>query len=288
MLKKGDNGNAVKALQLKVIALGYPLPRFGADGNLGFETLSAVELLLREHNYKPDEDRESISDDELNAIEALYSKSLGVSKIDALEKAGRFFDRRQTASNKTDGGPRSWQMITGITLHQTSCLLGENPPRWDTVGAHVGVTRSGKVIWMHDFTRIIWHGNGFNTKTVGIEIDGRYEGVEGNPKTLWDDPSTPQHEVANSITNETVETTKQAIRWIVDEVARHGGKVSKLVAHRQSSRNRRDDPGSGLWSRVGLPMKTELGLDDGGPGFKIDTGYAIPVEWDPSRSGFHY
>lgn len=173
-------------------------------------------------------------------------------------------------------------------MHQTSCLLGENPPRWDTVGAHTGVTRAGHSIWMHDFTRVIWHGNGFNAKCVGIEIDGRYEGVEGNPKTLWDDPSTPQHEVAHAITDESVETSKQQIRWIVDEVARHGGKVTKLVAHRQSSKDRRDDPGSGLWHRVALPMMAELGLEDGGPGFKIGTGYAIPVEWDGSRTGFHY
>jgi N-acetyl-anhydromuramyl-L-alanine amidase AmpD len=189
-------------------------------------------------------------------------------------------DIRKIASRANDHGPRPWSRVTGICLHQTACLLGERPARWSTVGAHVGVTRSGRVMWIQNFDRVVWHGNGWNRGTVGIEIDGLYAGVEGDPATVWDDPSTPQHEQAMTLTPEAVQATQQAIRWICSVVAKHRGKVTALVAHRQSSGSRRNDPGSAIWHAVALPMHAELGLGDGGPGFKLGTGRPVPEAWD--------
>lgn len=40
--KKGDKGNAVRALQSRLIELGYKLPKYGADGDFGNETMYAV------------------------------------------------------------------------------------------------------------------------------------------------------------------------------------------------------------------------------------------------------
>lgn len=197
-----------------------------------------------------------------------------------------FHDRRSTALQAHRGArvrSRPWAKVTGICLHQTACMLGERPGRWDSVGAHVGVTRAGAVIWLHGFDRIVAHGNGFNAQTVGIEIDGLYAGVEGDPRTVWDDPSTPAREQGMALTPEAIEATKQAIRWIVDEVEGYGGDVRALVAHRQSSGARRNDPGSAIWQAVALPMMRELGLSDGGPWFAIGDGRPVPRDWDPSR-----
>jgi N-acetyl-anhydromuramyl-L-alanine amidase AmpD len=167
-------------------------------------------------------------------------------------------------------------------------VLGEKPPRWDTVGCHIGVTRSGKVIWLHDFNRLVVHGNGWNTQTVGIEIDGLYAGVEGDPKTVWDDPSTTKKEVGSILTQESIDATQQVIRFIADEIEKNGGKLKAIVAHRQASENRRNDPGSAIWKAIALPMAKELETSDGGPGFKLSKGYAIPESWDPSRKGIKY
>lgn len=194
----------------------------------------------------------------------------------------RLRDRRSVASPKHDYGKRDWSKVTGICLHQTACVLGENPPRWDTVGCHAGVTRNGQVILLHDFDRLIVHGNGWNTQTVGIEIDGTYEGIEGDIKTFWKDPENPKQKPQRP-TAEAIEATKQLIRFICAEVERHGGKVKALVAHRQASVNRRSDPGSAIWKQIALPMSEELGLNDGGEGFKLGNGYAIPTAWDPKR-----
>ncbi len=205
-----------------------------------------------------------------------------------------FYDRRETAAQghgprqKWKVGSRSWKRTTGICLHQTACVLGERPERWDTVGAHVGITRSGKVIWLHSFNRVVAHGNGWNAQTVGIEIDGLYAGVEGRPETVWNDPSTARREVGLDLPEVQAEAARQVIRWICRETAANGGAIKALVAHRQSSASRRDDPGSAIWSRVALPLAAELGLSDGGTGFKLGDGMAIPEEWDPRCVGVKY
>lgn len=284
-MKRGDYGTEVCALQVKLQQLGYPLPRWGADGRLGTETLDALATFLRAHAAEADDNADEVSPEEVAIVDRVWSKTVGGLLAAPI---ANFHDVRATASHKSDGGPRPWTSITGITLHQTACYLGESPERWATVGAHVGVTRGGRVIHIHDFDRVIWHGNGFNQRTIGIECDGLYAGVEGDASTVWDDPSTQKRELAMTPTKDLVSQAQQTIRWIVQEVARHGGKVSKLLAHRQSSGSRRNDPGSALWRMVAMPMHAELSLDDGGPGFRIGTGYAIPEAWDPARVGVKY
>lgn len=195
------------------------------------------------------------------------------------EKDGKSFDYTPSF--------RDWTNVRGVCLHQTACDLGMKVERYNTIGAHFAVLRDGTVLQMCDLNRIVYHGNGWNNQTVGIEINGLFAGVENDPTTLWDDPSTPQHEVAQTVTPEQIAATKQLIRWLKAEVERNGGHLTKLVAHRQSSKDRRDDPGSKVWKEIALPMHKELGLDDGGPGFEIG-GYPIPETWDPSRKGIKY
>lgn len=224
-------------------------------------------------------------------IRSIFSRTGLPSGFPTIQPGTAFHDRRSTAAQAHGPGgkwrvtSRPWRKVTGITLHQTACVLGERPARWDTVGAHIGVTRAGQVIWLHDFDRVVVHGHGFNAQCVGIEIDGLYCGVEGRPETVWDDPSTRMREQGMALTAEAADAAKQVIRWIVDEVDGKGGDVKALVAHRQSAEDRRNDPGSEIWQRVALPMHAELGLSDGGDGFQLGGGRPIPREWDPKRTG---
>ena len=48
MLKKGARGKEVRELQEKLLSLGYELPQFGADGDLGSETVKAVAEFKQE------------------------------------------------------------------------------------------------------------------------------------------------------------------------------------------------------------------------------------------------
>jgi hypothetical protein len=200
----------------------------------------------------------------------------------------KLVDLRKQASNEDVYGRRSWRKVTGVCLHQTACTLGERYERWLKVGCHIGITRSGQVLWLHDFDRLVVHGNGFNAQTVGIEFDGLYAGIHGDDRTVWDDPSTARHEQGMTPTPEAMQSGREAIRWIVSRVAKHKGAVNAIVAHRQAKDWRRNDPGSAIWQAVALPMQRELGLSDGGVGFKIGEGRAIPVEWDERCKGVRY
>ena len=203
----------------------------------------------------------------------------------------QFFDRRKYAA-QVHGPEHEWpvtdrpiEKVTGVCLHQTACLLGERVERYDTCGAHFAVTRMGKIIWLHDFDRNVAAANGWNNGTVSIEVDGLYAGVEGDPSTVWDDPSTPGRETAMTLTPETINAVNALLRWIKQQL---GPQMNVIVAHRQSSSSRQNDPGSGIWKHCALPMHLELHCTDGGIGFKLDSGKPIPEKWDPRCTGIKY
>ncbi|WP_414590650.1 peptidoglycan-binding domain-containing protein [Bacillus swezeyi] len=47
ILKKGSSGSKVKSLQKRLIAAGFSLPKYGADGSYGNETVQAVKALQK-------------------------------------------------------------------------------------------------------------------------------------------------------------------------------------------------------------------------------------------------
>ena len=53
-LRKGAKGERVRELQEKLLALGYQLPRYGADGDYGAETIAAVKEFQKDHGLTAD------------------------------------------------------------------------------------------------------------------------------------------------------------------------------------------------------------------------------------------
>lgn len=60
VLKKGMEGDDVKAVQERLIELGLALPKYGADGSFGTETENAVKKFQRTHK---DKDGKALKDD---------------------------------------------------------------------------------------------------------------------------------------------------------------------------------------------------------------------------------
>lgn len=53
-LKRGSKGEDVRKLQQRLIELGYALPRYGADGDYGSETVTAVKAFQRDRGLQAD------------------------------------------------------------------------------------------------------------------------------------------------------------------------------------------------------------------------------------------
>jgi len=53
-LRRGDKSSEVKELQKKLLALGYPLPKYGADGDYGKETEAAVKAFQQDNGLTAD------------------------------------------------------------------------------------------------------------------------------------------------------------------------------------------------------------------------------------------
>ncbi len=328
LLKLKDNGPAVKALQEDLVALGYKLPRStkpdgSLDGDLGTETLNAANLALRLPQYH-DADPSTIDDDEQSYIRSLRQLieqpapivipptspdlvaeaaafdpvAFQASMIDLRKQHLpflRYKENGETITKNYSPPSRPWSEVTGITYHQTACDMGEREARYYTIGAHFAVLRNGKVLWMCDLNRVVYHGNGWNARCVGIEVNGLYSGLEDDPTTAkdesvlttWDDPTTKIREMPMVVTAESLVALRNLTRWLKWYAAQNGANVKFLVAHRQSSLDRQNDPGETIWQQAAVPLHTELGMSDGGVGFKIG-GYAIPAQWDERCAGYPY
>jgi hypothetical protein len=200
----------------------------------------------------------------------------------------RIIDRRAHAAQVHSGyatRARDLSHVTGICVHQTAADMGEDPARYDTMGAHVGVTRGGRIIQLHDPERWVCAANGWNAGTVSIEISGRYCGIEGDERTYWRNPKNPLP--PQKLTPEATEAGRAAIRWIVADVEKRGGKIRVIVTHRQSSAQRLSDPGQEICQQIIVPIAAELGIEFASDAVLGD-GKPCPEQWDERRKGVRY
>lgn len=286
-LRKGSEDPYIAIAQQQLIALGYGLPRFGADGVLGDETLSAYGAFLVSQGLR------APTDEQPKAITPAGAAALDVA-FAALDQGGAnasIIDERANhphAGRSVDTPYRLWSKITAVVLHQTASNIGENPARWHSVPIHFCITRAGKVIQLYDLTEICNHANGLNRSSVGIEIDGWYAGIEGQPKTLWQPKGLATPRQPMDLPTVQADAAKATVQWIADTVAANGGMVTHIHPHRQSSKDRQSDPGSLIWQTVGLWAQNTLGLSDGGAAFTVGNGWTIPEAWDVRYTGNRY
>ena len=286
-LKKGSQDPYVSIVQQQLIALRYNLPRFGADGVLGDETLSAYGAFLVSQGLRTpaDEHPKFITPAGALALDTSFS---------ALAQGGSITNIIDERANHPHSGRsvstpfRPWSKITAIVLHQTATIFGEKPASWHRVPIHLGITRAGKIIQLYDLTEICNQANGLNRPSVGIEIDGWYAGIEGRRETLWQPKNLPTPRQPMDLPTAQVDAAKAIVQWIVNTVAANGGRVTNIHPHRQSSKDRRSDPGSLIWQTVGVWAQNTLGLFDEGAEFTVGDGRTIPEAWDARYSANRY
>lgn len=181
---------------------------------------------------------------------------------------------------------RDPSVVTGICLHQAAAQWGARPSHYrqaeqvakelgvpnderlaialrvvEDVPAHATAMQSGDVVLRSPLEAFLYHANALNEASLGLEIEGLYDGVEvegAHP------PPTPV----------TIAAARMATVQLYERGLKAGMPLKYVWAHRQSSGTRLGDPGSVLWIEVGLWAVKELGLE------------AQPMEtWLSRRSG---
>jgi hypothetical protein len=275
MIQKGDTGAIVKALQESLISLGYPLPRWGADGWWGGESETALKSWADPRNV----DVFPIIPDAV--IEQVMAEDRTIQKrlVDY-----HIFDIRRETDPSVVHGRNPIDRIDTICLHQMACKDSSDLgwKRWRSLPVHWLITEgeNSRAYLLHDFNAVTWHGHGWNYRSVGLEIEGYFSGIGTDPKYFWSpegydwNPMTP--------TEQQLEAAKNAIRMSVAAVEAAGGRIKYIAAHRQSApHTRTSDPGELLWRGVALPMMEELGLEQAPT---LRGGEPIPEAWDEERN----
>jgi hypothetical protein len=199
---------------------------------------------------------------------------------------------QQTPTGPADAGlvrdgklvTRAAKSIDAICLHQTAVTFGVDKQqvksacgdallaqflRARNVHAHVTAFDEGTFCPSYPLRAYVWHGNGANSRSIGLEIEGLYNGEPGG------DRAEP--------TDLTIATARDACSWIVSEAAKEGVTIRYVVAHRQYSKSRRADPGWSIWQRVAIDhCERVLGLAPL-PTLTDRDGRPIPKSWDPRQ-----
>lgn len=278
-LIRGSEGVEVKALQAKLMELGYKLPRFGADGDLGNETITALEHWWIDQDEEDAED--GIQDSEIPRAVSDFLRHYD--DVKGRTKSERMVNVTGDADNVK--GQRWWANIDTIVLHQTACLL-PTTASWRPVPIHIGIPRSsgylGKFFVLHPLTAYLYHANSLNSRSIGLEFEGNFTGLEGDKNTWWS-PGGGPHRLEQG----QIEGGRASIDWIVREAMAGGGRIKRICAHRQSSSSRRGDPGEEIWKAIGLWAIQTHKLSDGGD-FKVGTGAPLPDQWTGQVNGRRY
>lgn len=186
---------------------------------------------------------------------------------------------KQTKSKIVGGRTlmRDPKSIDAIMLHQTAVDYGDGDPRQraraEKIPYHTMVFREGWVVLSRPVRSYTNHGGWGNSRSIGIGVEGLYPGLIGG--SVWGSkPETP-------INAETLAALTEALKRTVALARAEGCPLKYLIAHRQSSKMRRSDPGEALWMAA-LPVAESLGLQ-AQPDWTIDDGKPIPEAWGGSK-----
>lgn len=239
-LRQGNSGPAVKRLQEILSLLGFdagPIKGvFGPSTRRLILDLQQIEGLCQDGIVGPQTWGRIL--DKIEDTRSLFK----------ISETGLHDLRGLHPSPKNFGWLRDWSAIKGITLHQTGCEMPSRPLGWSHVNAHYGVTREGLPLLLNDPRDMIWHAQRLSKSTIGIEIEGNYEGLYRKRGTLWEPGGGPHY-----LTEAMIDAASVIFDDIRERLATAGQRAWCVFGHRQSSRTRRADPGEQIWREIAIP-----------------------------------
>jgi len=298
-VKYGQHGQDVTEVQQALIDEGFRLPKYGADGHLGDETWDALERYAKAecNGWSPSVPQ--------NVIDSLHEQPAppapmptppppdsGVAIVDLRHEQSQPAPKSKVANGATV--LRTPHTVTGICIHQTACTYGVSQNQINAAGGdralalhrralnvacHAMAFMDGSLVLTNEMESYIYHGNGLNSFTLGLEVEGRYPGLVNDPEnTTWGGDPTP-------LTEQTIRAAREGVRQLVQLGNDAGMPVTHIYTHRQSSETRRSDCGEGLWRAVVTDYAVaKLGLIIA-PAFTVGSGEPVPQEWDAAGVG---
>jgi hypothetical protein len=188
----------------------------------------------------------------------------------------RIIDLTAQSDRSVRKGTRDPKTVYALVLHQMACCFRRRDPlkSYLKIKAHFAILPEGQILQLHPVSALIWASHGLNARSVAVEFAGNFPNIHGK---WWKGETYGR--------NRPTPAQLEAGRCLVRHLIRTMG-LRVILAHRQSSNMRGNDPGPEVWYHVGQWALDNLGLSDGGPGFKIGTGAPIPDAWRTwGRSG---
>jgi hypothetical protein len=186
------------------------------------------------------------------------------------ESGSRIIDLTAVSDKSLRKGKREPKKVYALVLHQMACCFKPKDPlqRFRNINSHFAITADGRILQLHPMTELLWASNGFNAGSVAVEFAGNFPNIKG---TWWKGDKYGK----NRPTPQQLEAGRYLVRYLIKTM-----RITHILAHRQSSNSRENDPGPEIWYHIGQWAVENLGLKDGGPGFKLPSnGNPIPDEW---------
>jgi N-acetylmuramoyl-L-alanine amidase/Putative peptidoglycan binding domain len=213
---------------------------------------------------------------EKKKIELLIA--IASSKIEDWTSKAVIPEKKKNLILRTFRDPR---ILTSLVLHQMAYKakdkLGQfsNPEKYLTVGAHFCIMLDGRIIQYHPISRFIWHSNCTSSRSIGVEFEGNFPNIKGK---WWYDRSEVTGKLIKANEDMPTQAQFEAGQFLLTYL-KAVINLKNVLAHRQSSENRENDPGPDIWVNVGEWGISQLGLSDGGQNFKCGTGNPILPKW---------
>jgi N-acetyl-anhydromuramyl-L-alanine amidase AmpD len=179
----------------------------------------------------------------------------------------RIEDRTALSPKVKRKSTRNIDNVYALVLHQMAFSRGSDPKKYDKVTAHFTILPDGNITQLHPVTAYLYASNGFNKCSVAVEFAGNFPSTRG---MCW----RPESFGCHQLTNAQITSGRCLIRHLIRTIG-----LTHVLTHRQSSGPKSNDPGPDIWYHVGQWAVDNLGMKDGGPGFKIGGGNPIPDEW---------
>lgn len=183
--------------------------------------------------------------------------------------ANRIIDLTAKADKSNRKGLRNPKSVYALVLHQMACCFKRKDPlkSYLRTKSHFVILPDGKILQLHPISALLWASHGFNKGSVAVEFAGNFPNTKGK---WWKGDTYGR----NRVTPDQIEAGRYLVRYLIRTMG-----LTHILAHRQSSAMRENDPGPDIWNQVGQWAIDNHGLKDGGPGFKIGGGNPIPALW---------